>query len=220
MALTPFMNLDLPTVSVTLGPEWAEEINAALETIDDHDHSTDNGAKITPLGLNINSSLDFKTNRAIELFATQYVDHGSPLTGVSNIRAVSVSGGDLYYTNNAGVAIQLTAGGTLVSSPGATNTFSSVFPAGDLVILPGDTFSYIAVDTSSPRTITLPAAGSVTAGRFYTIKDKTGTASANNISISPNGGDTIDLVGGSAVVRSDFSATLLVSDGVSNWYLS
>ena len=54
MATTPNMTLDLPVVSTTPGPTWATAVNEAFDTVDTHDHSTGNGVKITPTGLNIN----------------------------------------------------------------------------------------------------------------------------------------------------------------------
>jgi hypothetical protein len=110
---TPFMSLTLPVVSVTLGPLWAAELNAALTLVDQHDHSSGNGVAITPAGLNINADLEFNSNNAIELRSTRYDNEGSPLNGVNDIRCMYVSGGDLYYNNAAGTAIQLTSGAGL-----------------------------------------------------------------------------------------------------------
>ncbi len=107
------MLLSLPTVSVTSGPEWAAQLNAAFELIDAHDHSTDKGTKITPSGLNINADLEFNSNDAIELRSTRFDNQGSALIAVNDIRCVYVVGGDLYYNNSSGTAIQLTAGAGL-----------------------------------------------------------------------------------------------------------
>jgi hypothetical protein len=217
---TPFMNLDLPTASVTLGPEWATELNAALEVVDAHDHTTGKGPKITPAAININDELDFNSRKAVNLFSSQFIDQPSTLTGAANARSIYVVGGDLYYTNGAGVAIQITSGGTLVSTPGAITAFSTTSPAGDLVITPSDTFTYILVDTSIPRTITLPLASAVVSGRLFYIKDKSGNAKTANISLVPTGADTIDGVAGTVTLDSNYGTTLVVGDGISAWNIS
>src|SRR3569623_451707 len=46
MSTTPNMGLTVPDVG-TAGPDWAEELNADLATIDSHDHSTGHGAPIS-----------------------------------------------------------------------------------------------------------------------------------------------------------------------------
>ena len=61
---TSFLNLTLPTVTVTLGPTWATQINAAFEVIDEHDHTSGKGVQIPTAGLNINDDLDFNDNAA------------------------------------------------------------------------------------------------------------------------------------------------------------
>jgi len=81
---TTFMNLSLPTVSVTLGPEWANEINQAFEVVDAHDHSSGNGTKIKPTGIDINAQVDFQDNRIINLQASKYMDQSAALTGAVN----------------------------------------------------------------------------------------------------------------------------------------
>lgn len=43
---TPDMGLDLPVPGVTTGPTWANKLNAALTTVDSHDHSSGKGAPV------------------------------------------------------------------------------------------------------------------------------------------------------------------------------
>lgn len=218
MAITPFMNLDLPTVSVTLGPEWATQLNDALEVIDSHDHSSDKGVKVKTAGLDINEDLDFNDVRAFGVKAVKLQEQLSSLTGASNILSLFSLGGDLYFTSAGGVAVQLTNGNAIAApvtslrlidyTPIATNTVISA--SADDVLL--------AVDTTAPRSITLPQASLVTTGRVYMIKDISGLSETNNITILPNGSDTIDNAA-SVVVASNFANTFLVTDGVSKWYI-
>lgn len=75
--------------------------------------------------------------------------------------------------------------------------------------------SYIGItDTSSPRTVTLADVDKV-AGRTLMIKDESGGAQANNITVSPQSG-TIDGES-SIVIGKNYGSVLVYSDG-SNWF--
>jgi len=220
MSVTNFMFLTLPTVSVTLGPEWATELNAALEVIDEHDHSSGKGTPVIVAGLNIDDDLTFNSNKATTLFSTQYIDTTTPLSGVSNALSLSTAGGDLYYTNAAGAAIQLTDGGSPVfpdPAPFSTFTFSNV--NSNLVIGPSNPAVYMTVDTTAARTISLPLASTVDAGRVYVFKDKNNNANVNPITIQRQGSDLIDGLT-SYTISSNNGLIWVVGDGVSNWYVS
>lgn len=219
MATTPLMNLDLPVVSTTLGPEWATKVNAAFETVDSHDHSSGKGTKVTAAGLNINADLDIQSNKLFNLTASQYVSAGSPLSGATNANSVNVSSGNLYFTNGSGVSIQITSGGSIVSSPGSVESLQFDTVNTNLVIGPSDNFVYLAVDTTAGRSITLPLANSVATGRIYYVKDTDGMANTNNITINTSGSDTIDGAS-SATIDSDFAGALVIGDGVSAWFIS
>lgn len=216
---TPNMNLDLPTVSVTLGPTWATEINEALEVIDLHDHSSGKGARVPTSGLNINADLEFNNYRASELFSSQYESNSSALTGSANANSVSVTSGNLYFTNNSGVAIQITSGGSLATSPGSASTFEYQSIAANTTILPSDTFVYLAIDTTVSRTITLPLANAVSAGRIYIVKDISGESLDNPITVSTSGSDNIDGAS-SASLNSNYGSWMIIGDGSSEWYIS
>lgn len=219
MPTTSFMNLELPTPAVTLGTLWAEQLNSALELVDSHDHTSSKGKQIPVEGLDINDNLDFDGNKIFNLFSSQYDPVLTPLTGASNANSVSVSGGDLYYTNGAGVSVQITSGGTVVTSPGTVTSLETTSIAGNLTISPSDTFVYIIVDTTSSRTVTLPAASSVSAGRIFIVKDKDGMTNTNPMTVARSGSDLIDGAT-SYTVNSNYATKWFVSDGVSNWYVS
>lgn len=72
MPTTPDMNLVLPTVSVTAGPLWATELNAALTLVDAHDHTTGKGVPIVPSAININADLTFNSYNATTLRTTRF----------------------------------------------------------------------------------------------------------------------------------------------------
>ena len=219
MATTPEMNLELPTVSVTLGPEWAEQVNAAFEVIDEHDHSSGNGVTVKTAGLDINANLDIQSNKLFNVFSSQYISNSTTLTGATNALSVSVSGGDLYYTNASGIAIQLTTGGSIVSTPGAVESVDMTSVNSNIVITPADTFVYLIVDTTSSRTITLPLANAVSTGRIYIVKDASGMSNTNPITVQTSGSDTLDGAA-SQVFDSNYANHWFVGDGVSSWYVS
>ena len=216
---TPFMNLDLPTPTVTLGPEWATELNAAMDTIDAHDHTNSKGALIPVAGLSIDSDLDFNAFSITNLKTVNLELQGSILDGASYINSVQVFDGDLYFTNGAGVAVQVTSGSSLPSVPTTVDTFEYLEINTNLTIGAADITVYINVDTTAIRTITLPLANSVSPGRFYYINDKDGLSNTNNITIATAGGD---LIQGSTsfLVDSNYSAITLVSDGAGQWLVS
>lgn len=216
---TPFLNLNLPTVTVTLGPTWATQVNAAFEVIDAHDHTSGKGVKVPTAGININANLDFNEFELQNLRFASFEQRTSSPSGSDFASSISVFNGDLYFTNTSGVPVQVTSGGTIVSSPGSAQIFEPQDVSSDLVIAPGDTFVYLIVDTSSARSITLPLANSVTEGRIYIIKDSSGLSNTNNITVLPSGSDTIDTIA-SATINSDFASTTFITNGVDGWFAS
>lgn len=73
----------------------------------------------------------------------------------------------------------------------------------------------IGVNRAGAVTITLPSA-EVRPGRSYTIKDESGAANSNNITVATEGSETID---GSATdtISDNYGGALYYSDG-SNWF--
>lgn len=216
---TNFLNLDLPTVSITIGPAWANEVNAAFEVIDSHDHTSNKGARIPSAGLNINAELDFNSNSVVNLTQVKLISNTSTLTGASNANSTYVANGNLYFTNSSGTAVQLTDGGSVVTSAGALQTVETQAVSSNITISPSDTFVFLSVDTTSPRTITLPLANSVASGRIYIIKDVNGASNTNNIIINLQGSDTIDNES-SYTHDSDLGSFWVIGNGVSAWQVA
>jgi hypothetical protein len=213
------MLLTLPTVSVTEGPSWSELLNTALETIDSHDHSSDKGSRITPSGLDINDNLNIKNHIFYNFQAVRFQEQGAALSGASNANALHSVNGNLYFTSGSGTAVQLTDGGTIVSSPGSASIFETTAVSTNLTIGNSDTFVYLIVNTSSARTLTLPLASGVSAGRVYIIKDATGSSESNNVTLNIQGSDTVD--GASTqTLSSAYGSWTIVGDGSSKWYIS
>lgn len=113
MSTTPYMNMTLPTVTVTLGPLYATENNAAFNVVDSHDHTSGQGIQIPTAGIALDADLTFGSYNAITLRSTRYTAQASPLGLVTDIGCIYVSGVDMWFNDGNGVQIQLTASGAL-----------------------------------------------------------------------------------------------------------
>jgi hypothetical protein len=71
--------------------------------------------------------------------------------------------------------------------------------------------------TAAPRTVTLPTAASANKGQIYVVKDQSGGAATNNITVNVNGGGNID---GAAtkVINTNYGAFSFYSNGT-QWYV-
>ncbi len=217
MPVTTNMNMTLPTVGVTVDPTWASNLNDALTNkVDLHNHTTGLGVQVPTAGLNINADLSFQSNDATNLRSLALNNNVSTLPS-GDVRALYASGGNLYYNNNSGTAIQITTGSSLNTGALDLNVWELTELAGNLTILAADSYVVVNTDTSSARTITLPAAADVTAGRYFIIKDKSGDANTNNITVTPAGADTIDETASSTTINTSYGSLTLISDGVANW---
>lgn len=107
------MNLDLPTVGSTLGPDWATKLNAALLVIAEHTHTTGDGVKVTPAGLNINDDLSMGGNDLTTVRTVRLSSQGGVVGEATDLGCVVNVNGDLYWVNNAGTPVQLTSGGAI-----------------------------------------------------------------------------------------------------------
>jgi hypothetical protein len=110
---TANMGLNLPTPSVTLGPQYATDNNTAFTTIDSHNHTAGQGVPIPASGLNINADLAFGSNNQTGVKSTRFADQASALGGASDLRCVYSVLGNLYYNDGSGNQIQLTIGGAI-----------------------------------------------------------------------------------------------------------
>lgn len=117
--LSPNMSLLVPTVGQEASPTWAQDINASLSIIDQHNHANGAGVPITPSGLEISADLPFLSNNAIDLRSVRFDAQASPLALGSDIGCVYVSGVDLYYNDINGNQIQITALGGVAGTPGS-----------------------------------------------------------------------------------------------------
>lgn len=110
---TPYMSLDLPVVTVTLGPTWATMLNTALTSVDDHDHTSGKGRLITPSALNINADVAMGDNNLSNTKSVRLANQAALLTGGSDLRALYAFGGELYYRDASGNQVKITNAGSI-----------------------------------------------------------------------------------------------------------
>lgn len=122
MSLSPNMNLSIPSVGVTDGPEWASELNASLNIVDAHDHTTGNGVPITPSAMDINADLSFNNFNILALHYAQFTAQSAPLTGTDFIYT---SGVDLYFNDGNGNQVRITQSGGVAGSPGSISNLTA-----------------------------------------------------------------------------------------------
>lgn len=113
------MNLVIPAVGTTAGPQYATDLNASLEIIDSHNHSSGSGVPITPSGLSISSDLSFLSNNATLLRSVRFTTQASPLALVTDLGCLYESGVDLYYNDGNGNQVRITQSGGVAGTPGS-----------------------------------------------------------------------------------------------------
>lgn len=187
--ISPNMNLPIPGVGLTDGPQWAVDVNDCLDLIDSHDHSNGQGVQITPAGININSDLPMNSNNMTLVRSVRFSSQLAPLSLPADLGCLYESGVDLYFNDGNGNPIRLTQAGSVVGTPGSitglTPPASATYVAGDgtfvwqqavnvaanmdmaSIILRNPTLSSNGLTLSPPilgtdYTITLPALPSVT----------------------------------------------------------
>lgn len=177
---TPDMNLILPDVSITAGPQWATLLNAAFNLIDSHDHSSGKGALITPAGLNISSDLTFAQNNATNLRTVRLFPNGSFSPVSTDKTCLYANGGELFYIDAAGNVVQITLNGSVDVS--GSITALSLKDSSFFIQYFGDTtrqfrFDASAIPTATTRILSIPDSGGntsfVTANATQTLTNKT-----------------------------------------------
>tara|TARA_R110000824_G_scaffold17339_1_gene70522 strand:- start:3200 stop:3895 length:696 start_codon:yes stop_codon:yes gene_type:complete len=214
---TTYMSLTLPTPGERLGPTWASDLNAALTLVDAHDHAT-SGKSLGVAALTVDANIDFSpgttdyapTNMKFGSFASQ----AAALSAASFPSSIYVAAGDLYYNDLASNQVRITDGGVISSTGVAAIAFSAASSSlsGTASITATDNISYYFIDTSATAcTLTLPSAGAagMTAGRFFVVKDISGNAATNNITITASGTDQIDGAGTYVISSNRGSATVI-----------
>jgi len=105
-----------PSVGTTVGPTWATDLNTSIDAVDDHDHSTNKGVRITPAAINVNADMEFNQNSASEL---KNLIFDSSVTAATTSYSVYQLSGNLFWRNGAGTAVQITTGSTVNAGAGS-----------------------------------------------------------------------------------------------------
>lgn len=113
---SPNMLLPVPTVSTAPGPGWATNIDACLNQIDSHNHSSGQGVPINPDGIDINDDLPMNGNDLISVNAVQFNARVAALASL--LRSLQVVSADLYFIDGAGNSVRITQGGSVTGSAG------------------------------------------------------------------------------------------------------
>lgn len=217
---SPNMGIKVPTPQQDPGPDYATHISDGLNIIDAHGHTgaPDDGIQIVSAAININADLPTNSHNLTQLRSVRFTNQSATLGSSGDVGCVYEKSGDLYFNNAAGTPVQITSG-TAVNVSGVSNsTYAYQSGSSSTIILNTDTFILLGVSTATSATVTLPAANSVAAGRFYLIKDRTGSAATNNIVISRAGSDTID--GATSVtIDANYGEVGLASNGSNGWMI-
>jgi hypothetical protein len=133
---SPNMGLSIPSVGTDPSPDWANNINASLTVIDQHNHSSGEGVQITPDGMNINVDLAFNDNNATELRSVRFQSQSLNLSGAQDLDCLYVVGVDLWYNDGNGNQVQISKNGGInaTSSSISSGTATAGFVAGTLVV--------------------------------------------------------------------------------------
>lgn len=119
------------------------------------------------------------------------------------------------YTFNNGSSARANIDALGIKSIGSMKLNTTAL-AGNLTLSDTDNYYMILVDTSAPRTITLP--DPTLSERVLIIKDVTGTSPANPITVARFGSENIEGVAASYLLRGAKGSWTFVSD-LTNWWI-
>lgn len=214
------MSLNEPSVGTTAGPTWATEVNENFTTIDQHDHTSGKGVQLTTSALNINADLEFNGNAATEL---KRLTIDSSATGSGTNYSVYQSGGNLFWYNGSGQAVQITDGSAVKTTGGSISGMSSdaaVQFSVNAYVFKWDT-------TTSPQSVAKISCSDISIYNFsnyndlvtlkytgsgasseLTLPDETGTLLSTATSFA--GAINIDATGGSGSITVDAATSVSI----------
>ena len=202
------MSLTQSSVGVTSGPDWATNTEANWSLIDAHDHSSGKGVQITPAGININADLEFNANDATELRTVAF-DSSADATTTADRRCIYESGGDIYWRNASGTAVQITSGTAVGSGVGSIDGMGGT----EAEVQYNDTalqksFSFIHDKSVSPKSVAKMAFSDFSVYNFTNANDLvtvkyTGSGASGVLTLPDETGTLVS----SASTVSDISVT-------------
>lgn len=156
--ISPDMNLPIPVVGEDPGPDWAENVNACLNIVDGHTHTSGSGVPITPEAIDINSELAMNANDLITTRTVRFTPQSAVLNGAADLGCLYEVDEDLYYNDGSGNQVRLTQSG---APAGATGTITGLPSGTASASFSGTTFSFKS-STNTPATMNV---GPVTLGQ-------------------------------------------------------
>lgn len=220
---SPNMSLPVPTVGVELGPSWANDINASLSILDQHNHTSGQGVQVPSSGMNINSGLNFQNNFATNMAGSTYTGQGSQPANNTVYNSNNATG-DLYYVNAAGLNIQLTNASGIVGSSGSISGISGTASASyssptffwrsATSIAANMDFAAAIMRNISPNStnaLTLQPPAALASNYTLTLPSIPGSTSFMTMDSSGNMGASVALLG--ALTTANLSASAAITGG-------
>ena len=195
--LSPNMNLPVPIVGQDPGPDWANNINASLGILDQHNHSNGQGVPVTPAGLNINTDLPLNSNNLTLVNSIRFIDRLTTLPGSApNLGVIYEAVNELYYNDGVGNVVQLTKAGSVnaTSSGISSGTATASFVGGVLVV---------DANVNTPANVqgaSFLFGNNVAASNYATVSPPNALAANYNITLPPTNSS-----GGTAFLTYDTS---------------
>lgn len=152
MAITPNMNLIVPTVQVTVSPDWAQDINDSLDLIDAHDHTPGKGVSIPTAGITIDADLSLNSFNLSQIRALRLDNQNSDPSDPADIRIVYSKTGELIYKDGVGNVVPITAGGSVAAAAGS---ITGLVPPASAVYSSGTKTIQFLQDTSKPAKLAI-----------------------------------------------------------------
>lgn len=209
------MNLVVSTVNVDTGLQWENNLNASLTILDAHDHTPGNGVPIGSSGLNINGDLPLNGNNLTLARSLNMQVQPAALSLPSDLGCLYVSGVDLYFNDENGNQIKMTAGGTVnaTSSGISSGTATASFVSSVLVV---------NAASNTPANIQVGSVllgNNVAASKFLTISPPSAMAANYSLTLpalpAVSGNImTMDTSGNMSAVTNVDNSTLQISSNV------
>lgn len=115
---SPNMLLVVPDPGVTLGPAWAQQIADALERIDLHNHTPNLGVALSSQSITVDGDLSLQAFNLTGIRTLRLNSQLSTPVTANDLQIVYSMGGELFYRDDAGNAVQLTNGGSIAGTAG------------------------------------------------------------------------------------------------------
>lgn len=147
---SPNMNLVLPGVGLTFGPQWATDLNASLTIVDQHNHTSGSGVAIPSTGLNINADLPMGSNNLTGIRTLRMNSQSGVLSVGTDLDCLYVVGADLYYNDGIGNHVRMTQSGAVSGTPGSISNLVS--PASAAYVAGSKTFVWQS-DANTPANL-------------------------------------------------------------------